>query len=68
MHITFSTGDIAVIVAIIGGLLRVETYIWQVQKLFAAYGIEHEILIQDYVDRKGIKLYDLPTRTRNYRR
>lgn len=58
MHLDFTINVQSVInfVLLLIGIWRLEA--WG-RKLL----IEHEILVQDYCDRKGIKLNSLPTRT-----
>ena len=57
MHfdLTISLGNLVIFAGILGGILRVE---W----LFRSYALEHELLIRDYCERKGIPLKDLLTR------
>ena len=52
---TFSAGDLAVIVTLLGTILKA-------QKWMDRHEVEHEILVMDYLERKGIK--NLPTRRR----
>lgn len=54
---TISLGDIAVVISIL-------TFLWKVEKWLNTLKVEHEILIQDYLKRHGLKSYDLPTRSR----
>lgn len=54
---TISAGDIAVVMAILGAVIR-----WEHK--FSKYMVEHEILIQDYCDRKEMQITELPTRTK----
>lgn len=54
---TISAGDIGVIIAILGAVIR-----WEHK--FSKYMVEHEILIQDYCDRKEMLITELPTRTK----
>jgi hypothetical protein len=52
---TITLSGIATFCSVVVLILRMET--WG-RKIFT----EHEILIRDYCERKGIKLRDLPTR------
>lgn len=54
--LTISLGDIITVVAILGG-------IWRVEKFFSKFLIEHEILVRWYCKEQGIELHELPTRT-----
>lgn len=44
------------------GVVTLATF--RLESLISRFGIEHEILIRDYCERKGIRLGDLPTRFR----
>lgn len=59
MHLDFSVsvGQIAVIITLLGVL-------WRVERVYNLYSIEHEMLMTDLCDRKGIKLHMLPTRSK----
>lgn len=59
MHLDFSIsiGQLAVLVTLLG-------LIWRVERAYNLYSIEHEILMADYCERKGIDLRRLPTRSK----
>ena len=52
---TISIGQVVVFLTMVGAIIRVDSML----KFFA---IEHEILIDDHCERKGVKKEDLPTR------
>lgn len=47
---------------LVGGLIKLSQISTHVQKTFDYFAIEHELIVIDYCERKGIKLNDLPTR------
>lgn len=57
MHFDFTVtlGQVVVLVSFLGILLRIESF-------FRLLIFEHELLIEDYCERKGKKVSDLPTR------
>lgn len=61
---TFSAGDIAVIIAIVGGLYKGQKWFMGLQKWLDIHEIEHEILIREYCTNHRITVNDLPTRKR----
>ena len=50
---SFSLGDIAVVISIL-------TLLWRMEKYITIHQLEHDILIEDYMQRKGLKHF--PTR------
>lgn len=52
---------------VLGSLWKVVNVIRRVERKFDRLMVEHEMLVVDYCDRKGIKLGDLPTRTSGVR-
>jgi hypothetical protein len=61
MHFDFTItlGNVAVILAILG-------VGWRVNKFVMMLIFEHELLIQDYCERKGISLGEIPTRRKGF--
>jgi hypothetical protein len=53
---TFSLGDVSVVISILVAL-------WKIEKWMSIHQIEHEILVDDYLQRKQLKT--LPTRIRH---
>lgn len=62
MHFDFTItlGNILTALAIVGAIVRFEHFAHKIH----VFLIEHEILMDDYARRNGIKLRDLPTRVR----
>ena len=58
MHFDF-TLNLANVTAIVVAL----TAIWRVEQLLNWFILEHEVLVLDYCERKGIEINQLPTRT-----
>ncbi len=61
---TISAGDVAVIIAILGAIFRLEAMRYTLQQQLAKYAFEHEMLLGDYCARHNMNLHDLPTRSR----
>lgn len=59
MHIDFTIniGSLLIVGTLAGG-------IWRFERLLSWLLVEHEMLIQDYAKRMGMKVSDLPTRVR----
>ena len=62
MHFSadISLGQLIVFFTLLGA-------IWKVNRVLTIFSIEHEILIEDLAERKGISVWDFPTRTRRRR-
>lgn len=56
-----------VILGSIPGAGAVIVFIWKAMRKMDIFMVEHEMLIIDYADRKGIKVTDLPTRSGRFR-
>lgn len=56
------TGAVINMGVLIGGLLKLSQIASHVQRTFDYFSLEHEILIQDYCERKAITIGELPTR------
>jgi hypothetical protein len=54
--LTFSVGDVLAVVSLL-------IYIMKLQKWIDMHQVEHEMLVTDYLERKGMKY--LPTRKRS---
>lgn len=48
--------------ALLGGLWKLSQLAGHVQRTFDYFALEHEILVQDYCERKDIGIHELPTR------
>lgn len=59
---TFSLGDLALIITLLGAAYRIQRFALGVQKSLDLFAIEHEILLADFCKRNNIRLQDLPTR------
>ena len=57
-------GALVNVVALLTGIWKLSQISAHVKSTFDYFAREHEILIQDYCDRKGIELKDLATRLR----
>jgi len=57
MHFDFtiSLGQVVVIITLLGFFLRMDSFIRMIL-------LEHDLLIEDYCERKGKKISELPTR------
>jgi hypothetical protein len=47
-------------------LLGVLVFLNRMDRRITVWMIEHEMLISDYAERKGLRIDDLPTRTRSH--
>lgn len=63
-------GHLAIIAAVITALTPGTVFLWQIfksmrnmDKKLTFFGVEHELLLQDYCKRNNIPLHELPTRT-----
>jgi hypothetical protein len=50
------------LVALLAGIYRLQRIASHVETTFNFFALEHEMLMQDYADRQGIKMEELPTR------
>lgn len=59
MHfdLTITLGNLMTLVALLAVAFRIE-------RAYNLYAIEHEMLMTDYCEQRGIRLRDLPTRSR----
>lgn len=46
------------------GIVAMGFFLHRIEKKFNLLMVEHEILVQDYCDRNGKSVHDLPTRSR----
>ncbi len=58
------TGALINVGVLVGGLWKLSQIARHVQRTFDYFAREHEMVMQDYAERKGIELGDLPTRIR----
>lgn len=60
--IALVTGAIVNVIALLGGLWKLNQVGNHVRRTFDYFALEHELVMQDYCDRHEIKLSELPTR------
>lgn len=52
-----------IIVGSIPGIIAILIFMSRIDRKLAIFMIEHEMLMNEYAESKGIKVKDLPTRT-----
>ena len=52
------------VLVLLGGLYRLHRVASRVEHAFDYFSLEHELLMQDYAERKGLKLSAVSTRLR----
>lgn len=50
------------ILALLGGLWKLHSIASHVERTFDFFAMEHELLVRDYCERKGIEMTQMPTR------
>ena len=66
-HIYILISILAGFATILGFLLKIMLVIRKVEKKLDYLIVEHELLVMDYCERKGIPLTALPTRTGGFK-
>lgn len=61
---TITLGDMAVMIAAGSPLIGILLWMARIERKLNYFLVEHEMLVGDYAERKGVKPSDLPTRSK----
>lgn len=63
----FASTATGVLLGSVPGASAVIVFVWKMMRKMDIFMVEHEMLIIDLAERKGLKVADLPTRSGRFR-